>query len=345
MIVDDSAVARAVLKRMISSSSGFEVVAEAGDAREALDVLNCVELDIVLLDVEMPGGSGLDALPEILRRGRGARVLIVSSLCEEGAEANVRALSLGAADTLPKPGAGYFAGRFSQVLADRLRSIGRIERHKRRQNSSSYSGPPIALRPAQDGRLGCLALGASTGGLHALSEFLRALPSGIGAPILITQHLPALFMPIFARQMEAASGRLASVAEEGQTLESERLYIAPGDSHFGLRRSGSRIEVQLEHRPAQSGCLPSVDRMFAAVGEVYGPNATAVVFSGMGRDGLAGSQDLAERGGTIFVQDAESSAVWGMPRAVAEAGLASAVLPPGDLARRVAEISRGRAWK
>jgi two-component system chemotaxis response regulator CheB len=341
MIVDDSTVARAVLKRMISSARELEVVAEAQNALEALDILDSLTLDIVLLDVEMPGMSGLEALPEISRRARGARILILSSVCDEGAEAKVRALTLGAADTLPKPGAGYFAGRFSEVLIERLRRIGHAD------PAASMSRDPaseLTLRPFPNGKLGCLALGASTGGPHALSEFLRTLPKRIGAPILITQHLPTPFISVFARQMEAASGRLASVAEEGQPIEPERIYVAPGDAHLGLRRSGGRILVSLKRQQAQSGCLPSVDTMLTLVSEIYGRNCTAVIFSGMGKDGLAGSHDIAARGGAILVQD-QSSAVWGMPRAVADAGLASAILPPAELSRRVASQARDISGK
>ena len=147
MIVDDSTVARAVLGRMIAAEPDFEVVALAGNALEALDALKSIAVDIVLLDVEMPGTSGLDALPEILRAGRGARVLIVSSMAEDGAEVTVRALALGAADTLPKPGTGYFAGRFSQVLADRLRRIGRAGRLQ--QDESRQAADRARVRPSQ----------------------------------------------------------------------------------------------------------------------------------------------------------------------------------------------------
>jgi two-component system chemotaxis response regulator CheB len=196
-----------------------------------------------------------------------------------------------------------------------------------------------------DSRLGCLALGASTGGLHALSEFLRVLPPKIGAPILITQHLPAVFMPFFARQIEAASGRVAKVAEEGLVLQPEQVVIAPGDSHLGLERIGSRIQVKLNTTPSSSNCLPSVDPMLWSVSEIYGKNAFGVIFSGMGRDGLVGSARLVDRGGTILVQNQSTSAVWGMPRAVAEAGLASAILSPRDLGRSIAARIDGAAWK
>jgi two-component system chemotaxis response regulator CheB len=174
---------------------------------------------------------------------------------------------------------------------------------------------------------------------------LRALRGRIGAPILITQHLPADFMFFFARQIEAASGRLTSVAEEGQPLEAERVYIAPGGAHLTLRRSGGQIVVALDERQGGTGCIPSVDPMLFSVAEIYGRNCVAIIFSGMGRDGLAGSKKLASRGGTIFVQNADSSAVWGMPRAVAEAGLASAILPPAELGGRVMDFARDGSWK
>lgn len=343
MIVDDSSVARAVLSRMVGSSPDFELIAVAGSAVEAIDALRTVQVDIVLLDVEMPCGNGLEALPEILRAGAGARVLIVSSMAEEGAETTVRALSLGAADALPKPGAGVFAGRFSEILADRLRRIGRAARQPELE-APTASLDSICLRPMGTAPLGCIALGSSTGGFHALTGFLRVLPLGLGVPILVTQHLPPVFMASFARQLEAASGRLARVAEDGQILRPDVIHVAPGDAHLCLRRSGGEVEVGLERRAVPSGCLPSVDPMLSSLADIYGEAGVGVILSGMGKDGLAGSRRLVERGGSIIAQDPSTSAVWGMPRAVAEAGLASAVLPPPDLARRVALRAGVSSW-
>jgi two-component system, chemotaxis family, protein-glutamate methylesterase/glutaminase len=346
MIVDDSQIARAVLSRMLANHKDFEVAALASNAREALDTLKTLRVDIVLLDVEMPGTSGLDALADILRLGAGAQVLIVSSLCEDGAEATVKALALGAADTLPKPGTGNFGGRFSDVLAERLRRIGRASSRRHAAPAIAETKPQdLALRPMPSAKLGCLALGASTGGLHAIGEFLRALPSRIGAPILITQHLPPVFMPFFARQIEAASGRTSRVAEGGMALQAEQILIAPGEAHLGLERVGSVVKVRLSETPASSGCLPSVDPMLWAVSETYGKSGVAVIFSGMGRDGLVGSARIVDRGGTVLVQDQRSSAVWGMPRAVAEAGLAAAAAGPAELARRIAARIEGAPWK
>ena len=162
MIVDDSEVARAVLSRMVAAHEEFEIVATAGNAGDALDALKSVVVDIIILDVEMPGASGLEALPEIVRAGGGARVLIVSSMAEHGAETSVRALALGAADALPKPGIGNFAGRFAEVLADRLRRIGRVERDPEQDAEAPVL--PVTLREMGEGALGCVALSASTGG-------------------------------------------------------------------------------------------------------------------------------------------------------------------------------------
>lgn len=348
MIVDDSPIARAVLSRMLSAYREFEIVALAANSGEAIDALKSVKVDIVLLDVEMPGTNGLQVLPDILKYGDGARVIIVSSLCEDGAEATVRALALGAADTLPKPGAGTFGGSFAQVLAERLRRIGRTNRHRPVPDMPPPSGGmvPMRLRDMPDGKLACLAIGASTGGLYALTDFLRALPDRIDAPILVTQHLPALFIPFFARQIGSASGRRVSVAEDDLALRPEEIVVAPGDAHLGLERRGKDIVVKLSRAPVATGCLPSVDPMLSAVAEIYGHSAIGIILSGMGRDGLLGSSRLVDRGGAVLVQNQQTSAVWGMPRAVAEAGLASAILPPSDLARRIAaRVSGGGAWK
>jgi two-component system chemotaxis response regulator CheB len=276
--------------------------------------------------------------------GRGARVLIVSSMAENRAETTVQALALGAADTLPKPGIGNFAGRFSQVLVDKLRRIGRAEREADRAPLAP-GAEPIRLRAMPEGPLGCLALAASTGGLHALSEFLRALPERIGAPILVTQHLPAIFMPYFARQLTSACGRRARVVADGDALEDDVIQVAPGDAHLCLATEGRRVRVRLEHERARSGCLPSADPMLASVGEHYGAAGVGVVLSGMGRDGFEGSRRLVHCGGAMLAQDHQSAAIWGMPRMVAEGGLACAVLPPADLARRVAARTEGARWK
>lgn len=334
LVVDDSAVARAVLSRMLAAQGDFRVVAEASSASEALERLAVSDVDLILLDVEMPGTNGLEALPRLLTAGRGAKVLVVSCLCEDGAEATVKALGLGAADTLPKPGAQNFGGRFSEILAERIR---RLADPAPLEPLEPPAPPGVPLRAPSQARLGCVALGASTGGLHAIGELLKALPPRIGAPILVAQHLPALFMPFFARQLESLSGRAVRVAEEGTPLKPDEILLAPGDAHLSLERRGGKVVAILDPDPAPSGCMPSVDVTLGAVAAIYGRAGLAVVMSGMGRDGLAGARAFAAREGEVLVQDRATSAVWGMPRAVAEAGIAAAILPPAEIAARIAE--------
>ena len=335
MIVDDSMVARAVLSRMVESDSAFEIAAVAGTAEDAIDALNEVRVDIVILDLEMPGAGGLKSIPRIIRAAAGAKVMIVSSLAEDGAEETVAALALGAADTLPKPGTGRFNGKFSEILVGKLKALGYAE-----DQVASVPIPsgrlPGPLRAMPSDPIDILAIGASTGGIHAIGVLFEALPRRIGVPIFVTQHLPEPFMPVFARQLRALAHREALVAEDGMPLLPDRILLAPGNAHLTIDHSDEVPVVRLLRGPSVSGCMPSVDPMFASIGAAYGPRALGVVLTGMGRDGVDGAKRLVASGGAVIAQDESSCAVWGMPRAVLEAGLACAVLPPDKIARRIA---------
>jgi two-component system chemotaxis response regulator CheB len=336
MIVDDSVVARAVLARMIESDDAFELAAIAGTAEDAIDALQAVRVDTILLDLEMPGAGGLRSIPRILDNACGAHIMIVSSMAEEGAEETVAALALGAADALPKPGTGRFNGRFSEVLLWRLKALGYAD--DVRPAPTPIPGQTFAapLRAMSNEPIQLLAIGASTGGIHALNSFFEALPKRVGVPILVTQHLPAPFMSVFARQLAIASKREALVAEENMPLLPDRVIVAPGDAHLTIGRSDNGPVVRLDRSHCSSGCLPSLDPMLQSAGAVFGAGAAGVVLTGMGRDGVQGAARLVSAGGSILAQDQATCAVWGMPRAVLEAGLACAVMPPDKLARRIA---------
>lgn len=334
MIVDDSTVARAVLSRMVETDPAFEITAVAGTAEDAIEALGECRVDIVVLDLEMPGAGGLKSIPRIIAAAAGAKVMIVSSLAEDGAEQSVAALALGAADTLPKPGTGRFNGKFSEVLLGKLKSLG----------YASVEPPPApargdlraTLRAMPSDPIKVLAIGASTGGIHALGGLFHALPEKIGIPILVTQHLPVPFIGVFARQLGAVARRPAVIAEDGMPLEDDVIIVAPGDAHLTVEPVAGRAVVRLTHGRSASGCMPSLDPMFGSVGAVFGTGALGVVLTGMGRDGVEGASRMVACGGSVLTQDEGSCAVWGMPRAVLEAGLACAVLPPGKIARRIA---------
>ena len=335
MIVDDSVVARAVLSRMVAADDEFEIAAVAGTAEAAIEALGEVQVDSILLDLEMPGAGGLKSIPRILEAARGAKVMIVSSLADDGAEETVAALALGATDALPKPGTGRFNGRFSEVLLARIKALGYADQPV--ANPASFVRPfSGALRAMPTAPMRLLAIGASTGGIHSLAALFQGLPARIDAPILVTQHLPAPFMAVFARQLGVAARRETVVAENGMPLVRDHIVVAPGDAHLMVDGSADAPFVRLARHSVASGCLPSVDPMLESAGALFGTGALGVVLTGMGRDGTLGAAKLVACGGCVLAQDEMSSAVWGMPKAIIDAGLAAAVLPPEQLARRIA---------
>ena len=335
LIVDDSAVARVVIGRVIDGSDRFAVAGAVADADAALRFLGGASVDYILLDINLPGVDGITALPDLLAAGRGAKVLIVSSAAAEGAAQTVQALALGAADTMVKPETGALSARFGAALLDKL---------DRLSEPAGYGAAPVspACGPKPiTGGYDLVAIGASTGGIHALGRVLRELPASFAPPILVTQHLPATFMPYFAAQLAVLAGRPCEVATDRLRIRPGRIVVAPGDAHLCVAPlpDGGAC-VRLSHAPSLSGCMPSVDPMLASVAAAFGARAMAVVLSGMGRDGAEGARVLRDAGGAVVVQDKNSSVVWGMPGAVAAVGAADAVLPPDAIGRLLAERRR-----
>lgn len=332
VVIDDSAVVRTALSRMIHRADGLRVAGAFEGARPAVAWLGEHRADVIMLDLNMPGVDGLSAMPALIAAANGAPILIVSSSAKAGAEATVRSLALGAADTLEKPVAGLDAG-FETVLVRRVSALARG-----RSARMAVEREPVALRTPPTTRPKILALGASTGGIHALEAFVSALPRAFDVPIVITQHLPPAFVPFFTQQLAARTGRVTRVATDNMVIKAATLTIAPGDAHLGLvpGRDGAHVVLRDDH--VATRCRPSFDIMLADAAAIYGADALAVVLTGMGNDGSQGSEAIVAAGGAVLAQDSVSSTVWGMPGSVARAGLASRLDTPAALARFVGRL-------
>ena len=329
LIVDDSVVARSVLERIVSQDRRFELCEKLASAADALSFLSTHQVDVIMLDIEMPGQSGLAALPAILQKGGKAKVIILSSNCDEGSAVAVEALAMGASDIMSKPGRSVFNGHFPEILIERLLRLGTQACWQK----TSERLPPIDLRrTGVHTAMACLGVGASTGGIHALGQLFEGLGAGLNVPILLTQHLPPSFIPYFAMQLSRMTPMQVKIAEDSDVLRPNHVYIAPGEANLTCRaRRDGRVVVVLDPERKPFASLPSVDPMFASMADAYGLGAVAVVLTGMGRDGTEGAARIADAGGWIIAQDAETSVVWGMPGSVARAGLASATLPPTQM--------------
>jgi two-component system chemotaxis response regulator CheB len=335
LVVDDSVVVRTVIERILNADPAYRVVHKTNSAEHALGYLADHAVDLVLLDIELPGQSGLAALPQILRTNPSVKVAILSGKCEEGSAAAVEALALGASDIVSKPGSGSFGEQFPQALIERLNRL-----FGDRPVPFSRAPTPFATVPA-DAPLGCLGIGASTGGIHALGQLFQGLAAPLGVPVLLTQHLPVSFTGYFAQQLSRMTSLRVKVAETGDLLMPDTVHVAPGDANIQIRRGlHGRVNIILNPERTPAGNLPGVDPMFASMAEVYGAGAAGVVLTGMGRDGTVGARDIVAAGGWIVAQDEASSVVWGMPGSVAGAGLTCAIMEPQAIMTFVAR--RGR---
>lgn len=342
LVVDDSVVVRTVIERILNADPGFSVLHKTSSAEHALDYLREYEVDLVLLDIELPGQSGLSALPAILRANPRGKVVILSGNCAEGSAAGVEALALGASDILAKPGSGSFGEHFPQSL---------IERLSRLFNGGGGAFLPLPVRapvPSQMEKaaqpIACLGVGASTGGIHALGQLFAGMTERPGVPILLTQHLPASFTGYFAQQLARMTDLRVKVAEEGDLLEPDTVYVAPGDANLQLRRSRSgRAAIVLNAERTPTGNLPGVDPMFSSMAQIFGGGAVGIVLTGMGRDGTVGARDIVTGGGWIVAQDEASSVVWGMPGSIVGAGLNCALLEPYAIMDFVARRGKNKA--
>lgn len=363
LIVDDSALVRQMLEEMLNSDPFIEVVGVAEDPYDARAKVKSLHPDVLTLDVEMPKMDGITFLKNLMRL-HPLPVVMVSTLTEKGADVTFEALDLGAVDFVTKPKVDL-ENTFEDYALEIRRKVKiaakvsreQLERHYKRYeeniahkpqilNKYKLSKPvpekqtvdavvPTSAKPARHGKTEpIIALGASTGGTEAIKEVLMRLPSDTPA-IVITQHIPAAFSLPFAQRMNSVSEMMVMQAEDGQKIERGHVYIAPGDRHLLVEKSGAHYICRLNDGPPVNRHKPSVDVMFRTVVQNVGANSVGVLLTGMGADGAQGMKELREIGVHTVAQDEQTSVVWGMPGEAAKMGAAEEVLALEKIPERI----------
>jgi len=358
MVCDDSLAIRGAIARILESDPAIRVVARAVNGRAAVDELARTQIDVVVLDIEMPVLDGLAALPLLLKADPQLRVIMASTLTTRGADVAMRALRLGAADYVPKPSSIGQAGdeTFARELIEKVKGLARLRRRAATATLGSAPGnigaaPAAARNPAPPPRLlppamlpaRLLAIGSSTGGPQALFTLVQGLGDTLGVPVVLTQHMPKTFTPILAEHISKLKGLPCAEAKHGEMLQPGRIYLAPGDRHLLVERATGRLRVKLTDDPPENFCRPSVDPMLRTAAAACDGRVLVAMLTGMGHDGLAGTRRVIEAGGTAIAQDEATSVVWGMPGAVAQAGLCHAVLPLPEISAKLRALL-GRGW-
>ncbi len=345
MVVDDSAVIRGLLTRALEGDTEIRVTASVGDGQMAINALQRNSIDVVVLDIEMPVMDGLTALPKLLAVAPQVKIIMASTLTLRGADVSMRCLSAGAADYIPKPTSTREVGGaddFKRELVSKVKALGAAARRNGSRSRGSDPRPlpaspvirraepgAVTLRPFPNPQIrpDIIAIGSSTGGPQALFEVLSHM-KGVTQPILITQHMPATFTTILAEHISRQCGLSATEAKDGESILQGHVYIAPGDFHMLVTQRAGQNLLQLTKDPPENFCRPAVDPMMRSIVKAYGGRKVlSCILTGMGQDGMRGCTEVVNQGGVLIGQDEASSVVWGMPGAVAQAGLCSAIQP------------------
>ncbi len=380
MVVDDSAVIRGLLTRSLEGDPEVKVVASVANGQMAINTLQRQSIDVIVLDIEMPVLDGLSALPHLLNVDPNVKIVMASTLTAKNADISLRALKAGAADYIPKPSSTReltSADDFKRELTEKVKALGMAARRADPRKgapvapttpggsavprpapvgnvapttSFTLSTPirpkpepgPVTLRPLPDFRPDILAIGSSTGGPQALFEVLSHLKD-VKQPILITQHMPATFTTILAEHITRQCGVQCAEAKEGEVIVGGRAYVAPGDFHMLVVQKNGQNCLTLTKDPPENFCRPAVDPMLRSIVRAYGKRVLVTILTGMGHDGQRGSEVVVQAGGAVLGQDEPSSVVWGMPGAVANAGLCSAVLPLKEIGPYIRKIALRQA--
>lgn len=375
LVVDDTVTERKILSTVLSKIENVELLGTASNGSIALSKMAFLKPDLVLLDLYMPGMDGIQTLREIKHRYPDVDVVIISAIDEKNADITLKALQSGALDFIPKPKTSSVEesiGELRTVLS-RLISIARTRKYSREARRMSDTEvtdsakvsealveinepEPLpkteaALTPEKPKliipqkkrkppKIDIVVIGVSTGGPNALQLIVPHLVEDLPTPILVVQHMPAMFTTSLAHRLDSESKITVVEGDDGRVIEKGVMYIAPGGSHMVVRRNKLDITLGLVNSPPVNSCRPSVDVLFRSVAMIYGGYALSVILTGMGHDGVAGVAAIRRKGGYCLVQDEKSSVIWGMPGAVVMANEADEVIPIARMAERIMEIAQ-----
>ncbi|MEZ6063441.1 MAG: chemotaxis response regulator protein-glutamate methylesterase [Planctomycetaceae bacterium] len=344
LIADDSAVIRRMVGEALSNTPGVNVIAVARNGRQAVELKEAKHPDVVLLDIEMPEMDGITALREIRKTDRRTPVIMFSSLTARGAEATLEALSKGASDYVTKP---VCSGSIQDSIKYVREQLVPVVLHWGRRFSEQRpklvpASPPVTIpevpRSARTPEI--IAIGSSTGGPNALADVLSQLPGDLRVPIVIVQHMPPLFTKLLAERLDRSCPLTVREGTDRTPIRPGEVWIAPGDFHMTVAVRDGISRLELNQGSKENSCRPAVDVLFRSVAEQFGGRSLGVVLTGMGKDGAEGCRLLKSKGAPIIVQDEATCVVWGMPRAVQEAGLADSVLPLPEIPAAISRLTQ-----
>ncbi len=353
LVVDDSVVVRKIVTESLTVDPEIDVVGIAANGKIALAKIPQLNPDIITLDIEMPVMDGLQALVEIRKLYPALPVIMFSTLTERGGVKTLEALSLGATDYVTKPAnvgsVSIAMKRIRDELVPKIKTFcsenaGLKLPFKAKPEPVDKAKPypkktfTPRVAPSTNTKIDIVVIGVSTGGPNALADLFPVFPKNFPVPIVIVQHMPPFFTKLLADRLSSKSNLVVVEGAKGQMLQPGQAWIAPGNFHMVLEKNGNNYKIQTNQAPPENSCRPSVDVLFRSVADLFGPRVLSVILTGMGQDGLIGSEHIKDAGGRVIVQDENTSVVWGMPGFVAKAGLAEKVLPLNQIGQEIIRI-------
>jgi two-component system, chemotaxis family, protein-glutamate methylesterase/glutaminase len=350
LVIDGALVIRRLISEVLSQDPDIEVVGFAANGVFGLTKIKQLKPDLITLDIDMPELDGIGVLKAIVAEELPVAVIMCSMLTTSGGEKTLESLALGADDYITQPpnlstASPEVIKGFSVDLCDKVRAIAAKKRQFFAEKSLAKAPVILAKTPTViqaknnvQEKIDILVVGASTGGPNALLEFFSLLPKSLPVPVLVVQHMPALFTKFLAERINNTAALNVQEAEENMEIAPGLVLIAPGNFHMELERVNDKLVVKLNQGAPENSCRPAVDVMFRSVAKLYGANVLAVVLTGMGQDGLLGSEIIVQAGGNVLVQDEASSVVWGMPGVIAKKGIAAKIAPIPMLAKEIMQI-------